>query len=73
MSAHVATLYGVMSLSVLACGPNDRPTSMTSGAWGPGLVVFALMASTSWAELPSGFSSLILMPYLAVKPVSISP
>ena len=36
---------------------------MTSGAWGPMLALLALMASISSPEPPSGFSSLILMPY----------
>ena len=43
--------------------------SMTSGACGPGLSLLALMASISSAELPSGLSSLIGMPYLAVNAV----
>ena len=46
---------------------------MTSGACGPGLSLLALMASISCAELPSGLSSLIGMPYFALKLVSISP
>ena len=48
-------------------GPNEKPTSMTSGACGPGLSWLALIASISSPELPSGLSSLIGMPYLAVK------
>ena len=41
---------------------------MTSGACGPLLPLLALIASISSLEPPSGFSSLILMPYFAVKP-----
>ena len=46
---------------------------MTSGACGPGLSLLALIASISSPEPPSGLSSLIVMPYFAVKPSSMSP
>ena len=73
IESQVLTLYGWISASALACGPNERPTSMTSGAWGPVLPLFALIAAISSPEPPSGLSSLILIPYFAVKPVSRSP
>ena len=47
--------------------------SMTSGACGPGLSLLATIASISSAELPSGLSSLIGMPYFVVNVLSISP
>ena len=46
---------------------------MTSGAWGPVLALLASIAAISSPEPPSGLSSLILIPYFAVKPVSMSP
>ena len=73
MSAHVETLYGASSPSLMALGPYERPTSMTSGAAGPLLPLLAVIASSSCCELPSGFRLLIGMPYLAVNPSRSAP
>ena len=42
MVSQVATLYGWISLSALAWSPKVMPTSMTSGACGPGIVLVGL-------------------------------
>ena len=73
MVSQVETLYGWISLSALAESPNVMPTSMTSGACGPGLSLLALIASISSPEPASGLISLTVRPYLALKPLMISP
>ena len=69
MVSQVETLYGWISLSALAESPKERPTSMTSGACGPGLSLLALIASISSPEPASGVISLTVRPYLALKSV----
>ena len=67
MVSQVATLYGMNRPSALPDGPNDRPTSMTSGACGPLLSLLVLIASISSPEPASGLSSLTARPVRALK------
>src|SRR2546427_13103283 len=73
MVLHVETLYGCSNPSFFADGPNDKPTSITSGAWGPMLPLLALMASTSSPEPASGLSSFTFRPYFCLNPLMTSP
>ena len=71
MLSQVATLYGVSRPFWSAWIANAVPMSSTSGArdW-PLSCSIALISS--WLE-PSGFASLILIPYLAVKSFMMLP
>jgi len=71
MSLQVATLYGAQSPDVCPLAAKTVPTSTTSGARSWPLVCWIALSS-SWLE-PSGFSSVILIPYLAVKSFMIVP
>ncbi len=71
MSFQVATSYGAQSPDACPLAANAVPTSTTSGArsWP---LVWAIVLSSSWL-VPSGFASVILIPYLAVKSFMIVP
>src|SRR5258707_15727789 len=73
IESQVETLYGWTKPSFLADGPNETPTSITSGDCGPVLVLLALIASTSSPEPASGLSSLTVRPYFALKPSITAP
>jgi hypothetical protein len=71
MSLQLWTSYGAQSPSCVPVTANEPPTSTTSGAllW-PLSCLTAF--SSSWLE-PSGFASVILIPYILVKSAMIVP
>ena len=71
MLSQVATLYGARMPCWAPLTANAVPMSSTSGARSWPLSWLTALSS-SWLE-PSGFASLILMPYLAVKSFMIVP
>jgi hypothetical protein len=71
MLAQVATSYGAQRPSVSPLSANEPPTSTTSGALL--LPLSSLIALISFALEPSGFASVILIPYLAVKSFMMLP
>ena len=71
MSLQVATWYGAQSPAVWPLAAKAVPTSTTSGARLWPLVCWMALSS-SWL-VPSGFSSVIWIPYLAVKSFMIVP